>query len=134
MKTPVDPVQRVAVCQVTESPSEPQDSVPVKKRKMGGPKPKTSVRCVDNFRFCTYCGLNLESDLAPGKKDNMKRHWALKHAVDLCREMRVPVNEEDSPVSAKEFLMHLDKLTNVFNSLRDHSYTIVPACNFFDIT
>lgn len=63
----------------------------------------------------------------------MKRHWALKHTVDLCGEMGVQVDDVDQPVSATDFMKHLDKVDHVYNSLNNHNYKVVPACNFLDI-
>lgn len=84
--------------------------------------------------MCTYCGENLAQDLKPGKKVNLKRHWALKHAAALCLEMGVEdYASETGGVCAKAFMKHLDCVDHVFQSLISHQYKIVPACNFFDI-
>lgn len=63
----------------------------------------------------------------------MKRHWALKHAVDLCSEMGAVVDNEEEPVCAEKFVKHLDKVDHVFNSLNNLNYKVIPACNFFEI-
>lgn len=109
------------------------DPVPPKKRRVGGFRPHKTVACVRNFKPCTYCGMNIPDSLQKGEKENMKRHWALKHAIELCKEMGAEVDDEENPVPAKSFIEHLDKVDHVYNSLHTHNYKIVPACNFFDI-
>lgn len=64
----------------------------------------------------------------------MKRHWALKHSVQLCEEMQVDVADDRKTVSSRDFIQHLDKVDHVFNSLNTHNYKVVPACNFFENT
>lgn len=113
-------------------PSAPTPA-PSKRRKVGGQRPLKTSACVRSFKVCTYCGVDISTLVAEGKKENMKRHWALKHAVNLCEEMGVIVDDAAQPVSAKAFIKHLDKVDHVYNSLHNHNYKVVPACNFFDI-
>lgn len=108
--------------------------VPTKKRKVGGCRPHKTLLCVTSYKYCTYCGVNVASLLDRGKKENMKRHWALTHAKDLCEEMGAKVDDEENPVPAKDFITHLDKVDHVYNSLQQHNYKVVPACNFFNNT
>jgi len=116
------------------SMSDKQDKPSPKRRKMRGSQPHKTAVHVTSYRPCTYCGLNLPSTVELGKKDNMKRHWALKHSVDLCVEMGVSADDEEEPVVAEDFIKHLDKMDYVYNSLHNMNYKIVPACSFFDIT
>lgn len=105
-----------------------------KRRKLDGARPLMSAALVTSYRPCTYCGLNLAQSETGKNYINMKRHWALNHAAHLCFEMGVEVDIETELVSAKTFMKHLDKIDLVFNSLNTHSYKLVPACNFFEIT
>ncbi|XP_034246115.1 uncharacterized protein LOC117648059 [Thrips palmi] len=109
------------------------DEQPVKRRKVCA-RPLMSQARVASYRPCTYCGLNLAQFDTGKKYVNMKRHWALKHSAHLCEEMGVVVDNEAMPVSAKDFIKHLDKVDLVFNSLNAHSYKVVPASNFFEIS
>lgn len=121
-------------CSSHELPSAPspdletnsQETLPaMKKRKVGAKRPQKKANIIKSFKPCTYCGENLSI--------NVKCHWALKHAVEICREMGVAVDDVDHPVSAKDFMKHLDKVDHVYNSLNTHNYKVVPACTFFEI-
>ncbi|KAJ1518902.1 hypothetical protein ONE63_011488 [Megalurothrips usitatus] len=111
-----------------------KDAQSTKRRKLDGARPLMSAALVTSYRPCTYCGLNLAQSETGKNYINMKRHWALKHAAHLCIEMGVEVDNETKPVSAKSFIKHLDKIDLVFNSLNTHSYKVVPASSFFEIT
>lgn len=121
----VEKTQTLEQIQVS-SMSDPGDQAgpALKKRKVGGQMPKKAQKCVTSFKPCTYCGINVPS--------HIKRHWALCHAKDLCKEMGVE-NNKTNPVSPKHFMQHLDKVNHLFNSLNNHNYKIIPACNFFQI-
>jgi len=107
------------------SSSEPchQSGPACKKRKVGGHMPR-KAQIVKSFKPCTYCGINVSS--------HIKRHWALCHAKDICKEMGVE-NDKTNPVSPKLFMQHLDKVNHLFNSLNNHNYKLIPACNFFEL-
>lgn len=103
-----------------------------KRRRVGVSRPLMSSAWVQSYKPCTYCGLNLACKAEAGNNfNNMKRHWALKHTVELCHEMGVEVNDSVSP---KDFIQHLDKVDLVFNSINTYNYKIVPAAIFFEIT
>ena len=119
---------------IADTASEKEETQSAKRRKVGGQRPHKSAMCVTSYKPCTYCGLNLASNLDVGKKDNTKRHWALEHTADLCRELGVNIDTEDEPVSPKDFMAHLDKVDRVYISLNSHNYKLIPACNFFEIT
>ncbi|KAK3916212.1 Somatic embryogenesis receptor kinase 4 [Frankliniella fusca] len=104
-----------------------------KKRKVVGYRPHKTAAIVTSYKFCTYCGANLASTEGC-KKENMKRHWATKHTVDLCREMDVFKEQDTEPVSAKDFMIHVNKVDHVYYSLLNHHYKVVPASNYFEIT
>jgi len=113
---------------------ETTNTQPTKRRKLGGTRPLVKTAHITSFKLCTYCGLNLASALESGKKFNIKSHWALKHAVDLCLEMGAEVDNINNPVLSKDFIKHLDKVDHVFNTLNSHNYKVVPACSFFLLT
>ncbi|KAK3932567.1 SsrA-binding protein, partial [Frankliniella fusca] len=113
-------------------PASEQSKTPAaKRRKVGGQRPLMSSGEVTTHKFCTYCGINLASEL--GAKVNVKRHLALKHSAHLCIEMGAVVNDEADGVCSKAFLKHIDKVDHIYNSLKSHGYKVVPACNFFEL-
>lgn len=105
----------------------------MKKRRVVSLRPVLTDGSVSPFKLCTFCGSNEAVEAGEVKKANMKRHWALHHTIEVCYEMGVDPNNPHLPVSAKDFMKHLDKMDHVYNSLNSHNYKVVPACNFFDI-
>ncbi|KAJ1518778.1 hypothetical protein ONE63_011609 [Megalurothrips usitatus] len=98
------------------------------------------LHIVQAYRFCTYCGLNLEDkssndDLqkCPTKR-NLKCHVALHHSVQLCLDQGLEHDSETDGVSANQFLRQLHVMNNVLSSLKSYNYNVVPACHFFEAT
>ncbi|KAK3931988.1 SCY1-like protein 2 [Frankliniella fusca] len=88
---------------------------------------------VKGFRPCTYCGKNLAEAAKPGSKINLKCHLALKHATELCNELNGDDKEPAAMISPQLFIKHLDHNVNVYNTLHNMNYKVVPACKFFDL-
>lgn len=102
----------------------PESSPPPKKRKTGGRRLLQKEINITGVKLCSYCGENIAGT-------NVKRHWALKHCVLLCEEMKVPFNDRDRPVCPRAFMKHLDKVDNLFLTLVRENFKIIPAFLFF---
>jgi hypothetical protein len=102
---------------------------------------------VKSYRLCTYCGLNLDdiednSTVQPNGsssgqvalRKNFKPHIALKHTVQVCEDRGLDFYNEEGLVTFPAFLSQVHIVATTISSLQAHSYTVMPACKFFEIT
>lgn len=110
--------------------SSSSDEPPQKKGKriVGGMRPLTKSQNIGRFCLCTYCGMNI--DHQSKHSPNLKRHVSLYHAMDVVREMDMDPLDDDNPIQAKDFVLHVDKVDNVLDGLHRHFFNYQPASSF----